>query len=198
MQFNNIKMVGSFPRYQLCPKENHPDFAFIGRSNVGKSSLINMLTGRKKLAHTSGTPGKTQLINYYRINDEWHLVDLPGYGYAKVSKTERKRWEQMIHNYLLHRHSLVVAFILVDINVPPQSSDLEMIRWMGEARIPFALIFTKGDRISATKRQKNIETYNEVLGKEWETLPTQFVSAAHSGLGRDEILEYISRIIGKL
>lgn len=176
-----------------CPHPRLPEYAFFGRSNVGKSSLINMLTGVKNLSRISATPCKTQLLNYYLVDENWYLVDLPGYGYAKVSKRSRKNWEVIIREYLIQRPSLFYTFILVDSRHKPQASDLELINWMGEHGLPFCLIFTKSDKISRNAVRKNIETYNMELKQKWEELPPYFISSSLSGEGKSEINEFINR-----
>lgn len=176
-----------------CPHPKVPEYAFFGRSNVGKSSLINMITGVKNLARTSATPGKTQLLNYYMIDeDTWYLVDLPGYGYAKVSKKSRRNWEVIIREYLLKRKSLLYTFILLDTRHDPQKSDLELIEWMGENGLPFCLVFTKADKISRNAVRRNIEVYKTVLTQKWEELPPIFITSSHSGEGKNEINEFIA------
>ena len=178
----------------MCPKDNKPEYAFIGRSNVGKSSLINMLTNNKKLAKTSATPGKTLLINHFIINNEWYLVDLPGYGYAKRSKKEVGKLEQMISGYLLQREQLVNVFLLVDVRLEPQKIDLDFIQWLGDSSIPFAIVFTKADKLSAVKVSQQVEIYKKVLLETWEDLPPVFITSAEKRQGRDEVLDYIDRI----
>ncbi len=178
----------------MCPKDNKPEYAFIGRSNVGKSSLINMLTNKKKLAKTSATPGKTLLINHFIINNEWYLVDLPGYGFAKRSKKEVAKLEQMISEYILQREQLVNVFLLVDIRLDPQKIDLEFIQWLGDSSVPFAIVFTKADKLSATKASQQVEAYKKVLLETWEELPPIFITSAEKRQGRDEILDYIEKI----
>ncbi len=177
-----------------CPKPDRPEYAFIGRSNVGKSSLINMLTDKKKLAKTSGNPGKTITINHFNINDEWYLVDLPGYGYAKRSKAERKKWNIMIRHYILTRTNLLSLFVLVDSRLQPQANDLEFIEWLALSKIPFALVFTKTDKLSQIKIKTNLETYKQKLLETWEELPPIIISSAQTGEGRNEILYYIEKI----
>ncbi|MEM6724911.1 MAG: ribosome biogenesis GTP-binding protein YihA/YsxC [Bacteroidota bacterium] len=194
MEINEVNFVASYPEYGHCPKDLIPEYAFIGRSNVGKSSLINMITGRKALAKVSGTPGKTQLINFFHVDDSWHLVDLPGYGYARVSKTARKKFERMIQGYLLNRVQLQCTFLLVDINVPPQPIDLEFINWMGQSQIPFVIVFTKADRKKTKDKEGQITAFNMALLETWETLPQQFMTSSTSGMGREEILEFIGSI----
>jgi GTP-binding protein len=176
-----------------CPHPRVPEYAFFGRSNVGKSSLINMITGVKNLAKTSSTPGKTQLLNYFTVDeDTWYLVDLPGYGYAKVSKKARRDWEKIIREYLTIRKSLVYTFILVDTRHKPQNSDLELINWMGEQGLPFCLIFTKADKISRNAVKRNVEEYKNVLAQKWEELPPIFITSSHSGEGKSEINNFIA------
>ncbi len=177
-----------------CPQDGKPEYAFIGRSNVGKSSLINMLTGRKKLAMTSATPGKTLLINHFIINDEWYLVDLPGYGYAKRSKSQGEKLQEIISNYVLRREQMTLLFVLVDSRHEPQKIDLEFIQWLGENGVPFAIIFTKADKLAKTALGSNLAAYKKRLLEEWEELPPIFVSSSESGAGRDEILLYISDV----
>lgn len=177
-----------------CPDSTLPEYAFIGRSNVGKSSLINMLTGIKNLAMTSSKPGKTLLINHFLINEQWHLVDLPGYGYAKIGKDGRERLEAMIQSYISQRKQLINLFVLIDSRHEPQKIDLEFMEWLGKEGVPFSLIFTKIDKISKASIQLNINTYKEKLLETWEQLPPIFISSAEKGIGRDEVLEYIDQI----
>ena len=178
----------------MCPKDNKPEYAFIGRSNVGKSSLINMLTNHKGLAKTSATPGKTLLINHFIINNEWYLVDLPGYGFAKRSKKDLQKLEQMISGYILQREQLVNVFLLVDVRLEPQKIDLEFIQWLGDSSVPFAIVFTKADKLSASKVSQNVEAYKKVLSETWEELPPIFVTSSDKKQGRDEVLDYIEQI----
>ncbi len=178
----------------MCPKDNKPEYAFIGRSNVGKSSLINMLTNHKGLAKTSATPGKTLLINHFIINNDWYLVDLPGYGFAKRSKKEVQKLEQMISGYILQREQLVNVFLLVDVRLEPQKIDLEFIQWLGDSSVPFAIVFTKADKLSASKVSQNVEAYKKVLSETWEELPPIFVTSSDKKQGRDEVLDYIEQI----
>ena len=178
----------------MCPKDNKPEYAFIGRSNVGKSSLINMLTNHKGLAKTSATPGKTLLINHFIINNEWYLVDLPGYGFAKRSKKEVQKLEQMISGYILQREQLVNVFLLVDVRLEPQKIDLEFIQWLGDSSVPFAIVFTKVDKLSASKVSQNVEAYKKVLSETWEELPPIFVTSSDKKQGREEVLDYIEQI----
>lgn len=178
-----------------CPAEIIPEYAFIGRSNVGKSSLINMLLDRKNLAKTSGRPGKTQLINHYKINEAWFLVDLPGYGYARVSKKERQKFQRFIQEYFLRRRQLLSAFVLVDIRHEPQPSDLDFMEWLGNQQIPFAIVFTKSDKLKPLGIKENVDLYIKVLREAgWEEAPPYFVTSAVSRMGRDEILDYIGKI----
>ena len=178
----------------MCPKDNKPEYAFIGRSNVGKSSLINMLTNHKGLAKTSATPGKTLLINHFIINNEWYLVDLPGYGFAKRSKKEVQKLEQMISGYILQREQLVNVFLLVDVRLEPQKIDLEFIQWLGDSSVPFAIVFTKADKLSASKVSQNVEAYKKVLSETWEELPPIFITSSDKKQGREEVLDYIEQI----
>ncbi len=178
----------------MCPKDTKPEYAFIGRSNVGKSSLINMLTNNKRLAKTSATPGKTLLINHFIINNEWYLVDLPGYGFAKRSKKEIAKLEQMIEGYILQREQLINVFVLVDVRLEPQKIDLEFIEWLGTSSIPFSIVFTKADKLSAGKVAQNVAQYKKVLMETWEELPPMFVTSSENKQGRDEVLDYIEQI----
>jgi GTP-binding protein len=177
-----------------CPKPDRPEYAFIGRSNVGKSSLINMLMQRKDLAKTSGTPGKTQLINHFTINDSWYLVDLPGYGYAKVPKGHRNAFEKMISDYLLTRPNLVNVFVLIDSRLSPQKIDLEFMEWLGESELPFSMVFTKLDKLKKMEREKNIDSYNQKMLEAWHELPVQFSTSSTIGAGRDDLLAYIDEL----
>ena len=194
MEIKKAEFTLSAPRESMCPKDTKPEYAFIGRSNVGKSSLINMLTNNKKLAKTSATPGKTLLINHFIINNEWYLVDLPGYGFAKRSKKEIQRLEQMINGYILQREQLVNVFLLVDVRLEAQKVDLDFIQWLGASSVPFAIVFTKADKLSATKVNQNVEAYKKVLSETWEELPPIFVTSSEKRQGRDEILNYIEQI----
>ena len=194
MEIKKAEFTLSAPMDSMCPKDNKPEYAFIGRSNVGKSSLINMLTNNKKLAKTSATPGKTLLINHFIINNEWYLVDLPGYGFAKRSKKEVAKLEQMISGYILQREQLVNVFLLVDIRLEPQKIDLEFIQWLGDSSVPFAIVFTKADKLSATKASQQVEAYKKVLLETWEELPPIFITSAEKRQGRDEVLDYIEKI----
>lgn len=180
---------------EQCPKTNLPEFAFIGRSNVGKSSLINMLLGRKEIARISSTPGKTQTINYYLINESWYLVDLPGYGYARISKVKRKIWKRMIEYYLKNRESLFCVFSLLDSRHKLQASDRDFINWLGERNIAFCIAYTKTDKLKPPQVKENVASISESLLEYWEELPDQFLTSANNGEGREEILEFIARII---
>lgn len=177
-----------------CPQDGKPEYAFIGRSNVGKSSLINMLTGRRKLAMTSATPGKTLLINHFIINDEWYLVDLPGYGYAKRSKSQNEKLQEIISSYILDREQMTLLFVLIDCRHEPQKIDLEFITWLGENGVPFSIIFTKADKLTKTALASNVAAYKKRLLEEWEELPPVFITSSESAMGRDEVLQYISEI----
>lgn len=174
-----------------CPAPTMPEYAFIGRSNVGKSSLINMLTGVKNLAKTSATPGKTQLINHFQVNKKWYLVDLPGYGFARASKTSKAAWDKMIRNYLKTRENLMTVFILVDIRLEPQKIDIEFINWVGTNRIPLSIVFTKADKLKKSQVIFSVEQYKRELKKNWEELPMLFITSADKKEGRDELLDYI-------
>lgn len=195
MKINSAEFVISNSDVSKCPKDLLPEYAFIGRSNVGKSSLINMITNHKNLAKTSSKPGKTQLINHFKINNNWFLVDLPGYGYAKVSKKTKDTFQQFITDYFEKREQLVCAFVLIDIRLEAQKIDLEFINYLGENEIPFCLIFTKADKIGKTKVQNHIAAYKkQLLASDWEEMPPFFVSSSLEGTGKDEILDYIERI----
>jgi len=194
MEIKKAEFTLSAPMVSMCPKDIKPEYAFIGRSNVGKSSLINMLTNNKKLAKTSATPGKTLLINHFIINNEWYLVDLPGYGFAKRSKKEIAKLDQMIQGYILQREQLVNVFLLIDVRLEAQKIDLEFIEWLGQSSIPFAIIFTKADKLSPTKVRQNVEAYKQVLLESWEELPPIFVTSSEKKQGREEILDYIEEI----
>lgn len=198
MQIKSAQYLMSNDDFRKCPKPDMPEFAFIGRSNVGKSSLINMLTSNSKLAKTSASPGKTQKINHFVINNSWYLVDLPGYGYAKVSKSQREVFRKMIEGYILNRQNLVNIFVLVDCRLEPQQIDVEFINWLGANRVPFTIIFTKSDKIGTNVLASKIDAYREHLLQTWETLPDILVSSAVSKMGQDEILDYIQNIINSL
>ncbi len=195
MKITSAEFVMSNSNVAQCPKEPLPEYAFIGRSNVGKSSLINMLTERKHLAKTSGRPGKTQLINHFKINKNWFLVDLPGYGYARVSKKDKKTFQKYITEYFQKRKQLVSAFVLVDIRHEPQPIDLEFMEWMGTHQIPFAIVFTKADKLKPAVLDSQIEAYlNNLLDGAWEEVPPHFVTSSSNRMGREELLGYIESI----
>lgn len=194
MEIKSAEFVISSSRADMCPKSDIPEYAFIGRSNVGKSSLINMLTKNPKLAMTSSTPGKTLLINHFLINKEWFLVDLPGYGFALRGKKMMEKIKNLIEYYVLEREQLTCLFVLIDSRHEPQKIDLEFIEWLGENGVPFAIIFTKADKQSASKTKQNVSNYIEELKKQWEELPPYFVSSSEKGIGRQDILNYIEEI----
>ncbi|MDR2971733.1 MAG: ribosome biogenesis GTP-binding protein YihA/YsxC [Bacteroidales bacterium] len=194
MMIKTITFLQSEVDWRKAPPPSLPEYAFIGRSNVGKSSLINMLANRKGIAKTSSKPGKTQTINHFLVNNAWYLVDLPGYGYAKISKKKKKKWVKMINDYLVLRENLQIVFVLIDARLEPQKNDLEFINSLGERQIPFALIFTKSDKLSATKISQNVDAFKQAMLETWEELPPLFVSSAINGRGREEILEYIALV----
>ncbi len=194
MEIKTARFLMSNSDVRKCPAPDRPEFAFIGRSNVGKSSLINMLANQKKLAKTSSRPGKTQLINHFLINDNWYLVDLPGYGYAKVSKSAREKFQAYIVDYILKRENLYCLFVLIDCRHEPQKIDLEFITWLGEKEVPFAIIFTKGDKLGKTKLASSIAFYKRELKKVWAELPSMLVSSAETCMGKAEILDFISEV----
>lgn len=194
MEITSTQFIKSSPEYKYCPETGLPEYAFMGRSNVGKSSLINMLTDRKGLAKISGTPGKTQLINHFLINEAWYIVDLPGYGFAKISKSKKAHWEKMIRDYLLNRKNLRNSFLLIDSRHAPMMSDLEFISWFGEQGLPFTLIFTKADKLSRPKLKLNLAVYKGVLAEMWEELPFTVVTSSSEQTGRDELLALIEQM----
>lgn len=194
MIIKTADFLQSVTDWRRCPATNLPEYAFIGRSNVGKSSLINMLVNNKKLAKTSSKPGKTQTINHFIINKNWYLVDLPGYGYASISKTMREKWQKMINDYLRLRENLQIVFVLVDSRIEPQTIDIDFINQMGENQIPFAVIFTKADKLSAAKIQSNVQRFKNRLAEMWEEMPLMFVSSAETRKGKEEILSFIEEI----
>ena len=194
MEIKNAEFTLSAPTVSMCPADTKPEYAFIGRSNVGKSSLINMLCNNKKLAKTSATPGKTLLINHFIINREWYPVDLPGYGYAQRSKTEIKKLDQMIRGYILQREQLVSVFVLVDIRLEPQKIDLDFINWLGDSSIPFTIVFTKADKLNASKIRASVALYEKALSETWEEMPMMFITSSEKKTGRDDILGYIEEI----
>ena len=190
----SARFVISNTDIKKCPQDGKPEYAFIGRSNVGKSSLINALTNQKKLAQTSATPGKTLLINHYLINNEWYLVDLPGYGYAKRSKSQTEGLQKIISGYVLGREQMTLLFVLVDCRHEPQKIDLDFIQWLGENGVPFAIIFTKADKLTKTALASNVKAYKSRLLEEWEELPPIFITSSENRMGRDEVLQYINDI----
>lgn len=194
MKIKTAEFIISNTDVKKCPEPNKPEYAFIGRSNVGKSSLINMLCNHKGLAKTSGKPGKTQLINHFLINDNWYLVDLPGYGYAKISKAQREKFEAFISEYILTRQNLMNVFVLIDSRHKPQQIDLEFMQWLGENGIPFSMIFTKVDKLKSTARKSFLPNYEAEMLKIWEEMPPVFISSSESGEGKEEILEYIGKV----
>lgn len=198
MKINQAKFVSSNTDYTKCLQHNKPEFAFIGRSNVGKSSLINMLTNNQKLAKSSSTPGKTQLINHFLINESWYLVDLPGYGYARVSKNSRKDWQKFIRDYVLERTQLTCLFVLIDSRHEPQKIDLEFVGWLGSKSVPIAIVFTKADKSKPGAVQRNVELFRAAMSQTWEVLPEMFVTSSEKATGKEELLAYLGQIIGSL
>ena len=198
MKITKAEFICSNTKVDLCPQEQIPEYAFIGRSNVGKSSLINMLVERKKLAKTSSTPGKTRLINHFKINDQWFLADLPGYGYAKVSKKEREFFARMIEQYATKRTNLVCFFVLIDARIPPQQIDLDFIEWLGDSNLPFVIVLTKVDKINQTGKSRNLGLLKEELLQSWDELPLIFETSAVKGSGKEEVLVFIDDTNRKL
>jgi len=198
MLIKSAEFVMSNSDVAKCPKDRLPEYAFIGRSNVGKSSLINMLMQRKNLAKTSGRPGKTQLINHFLINKNWYLVDLPGYGYARVSKSSKKVFQKFITNYFEKREQMVLAFVLIDCRHEPQPVDMEFMQWMGEKQVPFSIVFTKADKLKPNALKRNVATYQEKMLETWEEMPNYFITSSTSYEGRDELLAYINSINDEL
>ncbi|SDS07795.1 ribosome biogenesis GTP-binding protein YihA/YsxC [Christiangramia echinicola] len=194
MKIKTAEFVVSNSKVDLCPNSALPEYAFIGRSNVGKSSLINMLTGRKALAKTSAKPGKTQLINHFLINNNWHLVDLPGYGYAQVSKSTKKVFQKFITAYFEKRTQMICAFVLIDSRHKPQPIDMEFMKWLSEHNIPFCIIFTKADKLKEKNLKENIENYKSEMLETWVEMPEYFITSASAGLGQDEVLDYIDNV----
>jgi GTP-binding protein len=194
MHIKSAEFVVSNSDVMKCPNSSLPEYAFIGRSNVGKSSLINMLTGRKSLAKTSGKPGKTQLINHFLINKNWHLVDLPGYGYARVSKSSKKTFQKFITQYFSNRTQLVTAFVLVDIRHEPQPIDLDFMQWLGENQIPFSIIFTKADKLKPKAIENHVKAYKLILLEFWEEMPNYFITSSPKTIGNKEVLQYIDTL----
>ena len=191
MEIKEVQFIGSFERESQCPQDMVPEYAFIGRSNVGKSSLINMLCNQKGLAKVSNTPGKTQTINFFRVDDSWHLVDLPGYGYAKISKKMRVKWENMIERYLITRSQLQVVFVLLDSRHPLQKIDLEFINWLGDRRVPFVLVYTKTDKLKKAQVGEHVTRIQEGMLQYWNSLPDEFITSSEKKEGRQEILDFI-------
>jgi len=195
MIIRTVKFFSASSSISKCPPAEKPEFAFIGRSNVGKSSLINMLAGNRKLAKISQTPGKTRTINHYLVNNEWYLVDLPGYGYSKVPYSERKKWLMETGNYILKRETLVCLFVLIDVRIKPQKADLNFMEMLGRNKVPFARVFTKSDKISRDRVNRNINEYNQVMLETWEELPVSFITSAVTKAGKEEILSFIEESI---
>jgi GTP-binding protein len=198
MEITSAEFIISNTQVSKCPQDGLPEYAFIGRSNVGKSSLINMLTKHSKLAMTSSTPGKTLLINHFLINKKWYLVDLPGYGYAQRGKKQQEKITKIIEDYILEREQMTTLFVLIDVRLEPQKIDLEFIEWLGENGIPFSIIFTKADKLTTNKVRDNVNLYVKKLQENWEELPPYFISSSEKRLGRDEILNYIDSINSSL
>ena len=194
MLIKSAEFVMSNSDVAKCPKDRLPEYAFIGRSNVGKSSLINMLMHRKNLAKTSGRPGKTQLINHFLINKNWYLVDLPGYGYARVSKSSKKVFQKFITKYFEKREQMILAFVLVDCRLEPQPIDLEFMQWMGESQVPFSIVFTKADKLKPNALKRNIEVYEQKMLEVWEEMPQYFITSSSNAEGRDELLGFLGNL----
>ncbi|HAH60218.1 MAG TPA: YihA family ribosome biogenesis GTP-binding protein [Bacteroidales bacterium] len=192
MIIHSAEFTGSSPDYLKCPKPDKAEYAFIGRSNVGKSSLINALLNRKNLARTSGTPGKTRLINHFLVNASWYLVDLPGYGYARISKKEREKWEVMIRQYLINRPNLMHTFVLIDVRIEPKPIDIEFINWFGENQLPLKLVFTKADKLTRPALDRNMAAFKKALSAWWDELPEFFVTSAENGEGCEALLQFIA------
>ena len=197
MKINSAEFIASNTDYRKCPKPDKPEFAFIGRSNVGKSSLINMLVNRRGLAKTSASPGKTQTINHFLINKSWYLVDLPGYGFARTSQSLRQKWIKMTEQYLLNRENLMLLFVLVDARIDPQKSDIDFINKLGEHRIPAAILFTKTDQLTKSKITRQVEQFNNELLKSWQSLPPEFITSAVKGTGKEELLNYLDNLVAE-
>jgi GTP-binding protein len=198
MSDTSVSFLKSCTQWEDCPEANKPEFAFIGRSNVGKSSLINLLANHKNLAKTSGKPGKTQTINHFLVDQYWYLVDLPGYGYAKVSKEDRKKFSKQVTDYILNRQNLICLFLLVDSRHEPLKNDLEFMKWLGEKQIPFVIVFTKIDKLSSAELNKKTKVYKTKMLNDWEFLPKTFLSSATAKIGRIEILSYIGNLAVEL
>ncbi|MEZ4984000.1 MAG: ribosome biogenesis GTP-binding protein YihA/YsxC [Saprospiraceae bacterium] len=195
MIIHTVEFTGSFPEQRLAPQDGRIEFAFIGRSNVGKSSLVNMVMDRKDLARISNVPGKTQHLNYYLVNDAWYLVDLPGYGYARVSKQLRRQWRLMMEHYFKNRETLACVFVLLDSNIPPQKVDIEFMNWMGELGLPFVMVYTKADRVKPAELENNQRDIQQAVLAHWEELPMEVITSAVKNTGRDEILDIIAAAI---
>lgn len=193
MIIKDARFLSANTRIDKLPKDNMPEYAFIGRSNVGKSSLINALVQRKGLAKTSSTPGKTIAINHFVVNGQWYLVDLPGYGYAQRSKKAREEWRVMLANYISRRRNLIYTFVLIDSRIEPQNSDIGFMEWLGENRIPFCIVFTKADKLSKAELDRNVEAYKQRLLQDWEELPPLFVTSSETKQGREEVLDFIEK-----
>ena len=194
MKINEIEFIGSFKDYRQAPLDKRPAYAFIGRSNVGKSSLVNLLIGRNNTARVSSNPGKTQSLNYFLVEEKWYLVDLPGYGYAKVSKKEREVWQKMIRQYLSLKENLVCTFVLIDSRIPPQDLDIQFINWLGEAGVPFVIVYTKVDKLKAIERKKQLQKIRARILEFWAGLPQQFECSSVTGEGREEVLRFIQEV----
>ncbi len=195
MKIKDISFIGSFASVKACPKPKLPEFAFTGRSNVGKSSLINMLTHRKNIARISNTPGKTQTLNFFLVNEEYHLVDLPGYGYSKVSKTKKREWENFIRDYLKERMTLQCVFLLVDSRISVQKSDIEFANWLGELEIPFVIVFTKVDKLKKHIKESQIENFKKAMLEYWQFLPQFFITSSKTKHGKEELLNFIDEVL---
>ncbi|MEL6607016.1 MAG: ribosome biogenesis GTP-binding protein YihA/YsxC [Bacteroidota bacterium] len=195
MKIKSATFVTSSAKHTQCPSSSKPELALMGRSNVGKSSLINMLLGNKQLAKISSKPGKTQLINHFLVNTTWHLVDLPGYGWARVGKTQRQQWEKMVKAYLLHREQLSLVLVLVDSRHGPQKSDVALINWLGEQQLPFVILLTKADKGAKQQTQQNMAALRRVLSEDWEVLPDMLVTSSKEKTGREELLRYIQQVL---
>ena len=193
MIIKDARFICSNTKFDRLPKDNMPEYAFIGRSNVGKSSLINALVQRKGLAKTSSTPGKTIAINHFVVNNSWYLVDLPGYGYAQRSKKSREEWRIMLANYISRRRNLICTFVLVDSRIEPQNSDIGFMEWLGENRVPFCIVFTKADKLNKTELERNVEAYKKRLLEDWEELPTIFITSSENKLGCEDVLNFIEQ-----
>ncbi|MBO4751417.1 MAG: YihA family ribosome biogenesis GTP-binding protein [Bacteroidales bacterium] len=194
MTIKSAEFIVSNSTYKKCPEDGKPEYAFIGRSNVGKSSLINMLTGVKGLAKTSGKPGKTQLINHFLVNKEWYIVDLPGYGYARTAKTSRKAWAKMIEDYMLKREALVNVFLLIDSRIPPQNIDIEFANFLGVNGVPFTIVFTKTDKENQRTVSGNVNEFKKRMMQDWESLPEMILTSSATGYGKEQLLAYVEQI----